>query len=43
MADIPVVELSNNSCVQSIEDPDDMCEDRLPDPQLKFVHEIHDK
>ena len=38
-----MIKLSNGSCTEGVENPDNMHEDRFPDAQLEFVHEVHNE
>ena len=40
---LPTIKLCDNIHVLSVENPDEVCKDGLPDTQLKFVHEIHNE
>jgi hypothetical protein len=39
----PTVEFCNDIRALSIEDPNEMSQDGLPDTQFEFVHEVHNE
>ena len=43
MVCIPTIKLCNGACILTVEDLDEMCKNRLPNTQLKLMHEVHNK
>ena len=38
-----MIKLSDGSCTEGVENPDNVHEDRFPDAELELMHEVHDK